>query len=145
MTAALAVLRTLGDLLFFAALPGVVEFFRHSTPGTTPAWWGTGSHLSRPLRRRFGRDAVERARGALIVALFAILICDIFVRAFDTPLDVGRVVIYAWIADDYWFGDRPRRRRLRSWAKAKLRKAKPVMRRLAERWVPDGNPIPRPA
>lgn len=133
------VVETLEVLVAYAAIRPAIDILLDRT-----SWWGTGRHISRPLRRRYGLET-EGIR--IFLALAAVVGFVAHLAGLEVP---GRHEFAAcfnvWLADDYWFGDRPRRRgKIRGWAKAKLRKAKPVMRRLAEQWKPAPSRWPVPA
>lgn len=93
-----------------------------------------GRHLSRPLTRRLG----SRFRAGLvqITPMNLSLILLIGGNLYWAPalLQIGVVV---WLLDDLITGGpEDRDGRKREWAKAKLRKIKPVKLRPAERWAP---------
>lgn len=104
-------------------------------------WWGTGRHISRLARGHLGIAGAELLR-------FGLWFYFVGAWIFGDPeysWRIAEIVWNLWVLDDYWFGERPRKRKLLEWAKAKLRKAKPVMRRLAEQWKPRAPRVPVPA
>lgn len=95
-----------------------------------------GRHVSKPLIRRLG---MGRTR-ALRYSLFPIVGVALAFPVNDPrsiPSALAEIVFALWLIDDALFGgDDEDKSRRRDWAKAKLRKLKPVRLRPAERWAP---------
>ena len=101
--------------------------------------WMRGRHISLPLVRRLGWLGARMFRVLLTIAALLAFLFDV-----SPGLVVARVInviLCLWFIDDYLTGgDPPRRKRLRDWAKSKLKKLERIRLRPVEHWQPQ--PVP---
>lgn len=103
-----------------------------------PDPWMRGKYVSQPLVRRWGIGRTMALRTLIVLAALG---WQWGSARTTVPSRAMFALLSLWAIDDYLTGrEGPRKKRLRKWAKSKLKKIKPIRLRPAERWRPA--PVP---
>lgn len=98
--------------------------------------WLRGRIVSPVVVRLLGRQRALYLQGSLLRVALVSFIVGPWVAPFCWTALVTLVSFGVWILDDLWNRDDDRDERRHEWARAKLKKIRPVRLRPAERWAP---------